>query len=531
MIKKNDRIRLDITDMTVNGEGIGKYDGLAFFVKDAVIGDNVLAVVTKLKKEYGYARVLEVIHPSADRVRPLCPLAQRCGGCQIMHLGYEAQLKFKEKLVKNCLERLGGRKFVPGDKGTDGAEDDHSIAEIFPIIPMTSFHDTDGNTQFQPAEFRNKMQFPVGWDNQGHVVTGFYAGRTHYIVSAPRCIVSPEINNVIMDRIRMFLEKNRVTAYNEETGKGLVRHILIRNGFCTGQIMVCIVINADRLEENGVLLEQGFVNALKSLSSDKWVISSICININKNRNNVILGSEVRTLYGNPFIEEVISSRLHGMKPLTFRISPLSFFQTNPVQTVRLYDKALEFAALNGTETVWDLYCGTGTISLFLAQKAGHVYGVEIIPQAIEDARENAVRNEIGNVDFICGKSEEVFSSYADSLSPEKGLPVVVVLDPPRKGCDIKLLNAIKQAGPDRIVYVSCDPATLARDVKILCEEDEESGSYVLEKVQPVDMFPHTVHVETVCLLSKLSEAKHHISVQVDMDELDLTFAESKATYE
>jgi len=220
-----------------------------------------------------------------------------------------------------------------------------------------------------------------------------------------------------------------------------------------------------------------------------------------------------------------------MKPLTFRISPLSFFQTNPVQTVRLYDKALEFAALNGTETVWDLYCGTGTISLFLAQKAGHVYGVEIIPQAIEDARENAVRNEIGNVDFICGKSEEVFSSYADSLSPEKGLPVVVVLDPPRKGCDIKLLNAIKQAGPDRIVYVSCDPATLARDVKILCEEDEESGSYVLEKVQPVDMFPHTVHVETVCLLSKLSEAKHHISVQVDMDELDLTFAESKATYE
>lgn len=469
--QKNDRIRLTITDMGISGEGIGRFaqqekadpESPVFFVKNAVIGDEVLAVVTRMKKGYGYAKVLEILQPSPRRVRPLCPLAERCGGCQIMQLSYEAQLHFKEEKVRGDLERIGGLSEI----------------RMEPILGMD---------QDPPAHFRNKMQFPVGWDKEGHVVTGFYAGRTHHIIAAPDCPVSPQVNGVILETIRQFLEKHRVSTYREESGEGLIRHVLIRNGFGSGQIMVCLVINGDDL--TGSRLEEGLVQQLTALPLPApWKIASVCLNINKENTNVILGDEVRCLYGKPYIEELITSAQEGMKPLQFQIAPRSFFQTNPVQTEKLYDTVLEYAGLTGTETVWDLYCGTGTISLFLAQKAGKVYGVEIIPEAIEDARANAQRNGIRNAGFFCGRSEDIFSS-AETAD-------VVVLDPPRKGCAPELLEAILQAGPKKIVYVSCDPATLARDVKILC-----GGGYQMERLRPVDMFPHTVHVETVVLLSK-----------------------------
>lgn len=534
MLKKNDRIKLLITDMGVNGEGIGKYEppsGMTFFVKNAVIGDEVLAVVTGVKKGYGYAKVLEILMPSPDRVKPACPLAERCGGCQIMQLSYEAQLKFKEHKVRSDLERIGGQ--------TD--------MEFEPIIGMETGRTGSSEAgpgrnmdpgMGQPLHFRNKMQFPVGWDREGHVVTGFYAGRTHYIIAAADCPVSPDVNARVLEAVRTFLEQHRISAYNEETGQGLMRHVLIRNGFSTGQIMVCLVINGDRLEEDpaeeiigkwirpsqqrtgrserleqkqttgrATNLEQELADRLTVLELQKpWAVTSICLNINKENTNVILGKEVRCISGQPYIEDRIASRHDGLEPLTFRISPLSFFQTNAAQTVKLYDTALEYAGLTGVETVWDLYCGAGTISLFLARRAAYVHGVEIIPEAIRDAQENASRNGISNVQFYCGKSEEIFPAMAGK--PEaaaKGAPDIVVLDPPRKGCDPALLAAIRQTGPERIVYVSCDPATLARDVKILCAPADTDYSYELKNVRPVDMFPHTTHIETCALLTKKRE--------------------------
>ena len=576
--QKNDRIRLTITDMGIGGEGIGRIrfsdespvnrnlektdisekvhigvsdsresacgkhaaevsqnagpnqaepDGPVFFVKNAVIGDEVLAVITRMKKGYGYAKVLEILNPSPYRVRPVCPLAERCGGCQIMQLSYDAQLRFKEDKVRSDLERIGGQ---------------HCEA-FYPIIGME---------QAQPVHYRNKMQFPVGWDKEGHVVTGFYAGRTHYIVSAPDCPISPQVNGILLETVREFLEKHRISTYHEETGTGLVRHVLIRNGFGSGQIMICLVINGDRLEQenrmfspvNGISarmggteaepatdLESEFVTALTTQTlPEPWRIASICLNSNKEQTNVILGETVRCIYGPPFLEDTIVSRQDDMRPLTFRIDPKSFFQTNPEQTVRLYDTVLEMAGLTGTETVWDLYCGIGTISLFLAQKAKKVFGVEIVPEAIENARENAKRNGIVNAEFFCGKSEKVFPDNVcpdskqqmnrnqEAESDNPGLrpkPAdIVVLDPPRKGCDPELLEAILKVSPGRIVYVSCDPATLARDVKILCE-----AGYRLEKVQPVDMFPHTVHVETCCLLGRKDVNKRsYVSLDVEMDD-------------
>ena len=528
MWKKNDRIRLTITDMGVNGEGIGK-NGMTFFVKNAVIGDEVLAVVTAVKKGYGYAKVLEILKASPDRVRPACPLAERCGGCQVMQLSYEAQLRFKENKVLNDLERIGGQTGLRAEgAGGKSTDEDKTGGKFEPIIGMDEEPTNDipgepeaGTRLFQPLHFRNKMQFPVGWDREGHIVTGFYAGRTHYIIAAADCPVSPEVNRTILEGVRTFLKEHRISAYKEETGEGLIRHVLIRNGFHTGQIMVCLVINGDRLEEEkgsfrkntakSPDLEKELADHLTGIPLPKpWVIRSICLNINKEKTNVILGRDVRCLYGEPYIEEQITGIRDGMDPLTFRIGPLSFFQTNTVQTARLYETALSFAGLTGKETVWDLYCGTGTISLYLARKAAFVHGVEIVPEAIRDARENAQRNHISNVRFYCGRSEELFPLYAGQQQEK---PDVVVLDPPRKGCDPALLEAIRRTGPEKIVYVSCDPATLARDVKILCapateqdcQDSSEAGQescYELKKVRPVDMFPHTMHVETVCCLSR-----------------------------
>lgn len=448
--KKNTVVTVDITDMGQDGEGIGKVEGYTLFVKDAVIGDRVQVKVMKAKKSYGYARLLEILIPSPDRVDPRCPCARQCGGCQIQALSYASQLKFKEEKVRSCLERIGGFERIP----------------LQPIIGMES-----------PYRYRNKAQFPIGRGKDGRPVAGFYAGRTHTIIPQEDCVLGIRENQSILEVILGFMEEYSIPAYREEDGTGLVRHVLIRSGFATRELMVCLVINGETLPKAQVLVER-----LKDIAG----IASISLNINTARTNVILGDRVEVLWGKPYIEDV----LDGVR---YQISPLSFYQVNPIQTRELYRKALQYAGLHGTETVWDLYCGIGTISLFLAGQAGHVYGVEIVPPAIEDARKNAQLNGIENAEFFVGKAEEVLPR---KYQEEQISADVIVVDPPRKGCDSAVLETMLQIRPKRIVYISCDPATLARDLKILCQ-----GRYKLQKVQPVDMFPHTTHVETVALLT------------------------------
>ena len=482
MVKKNDEYIVAIEDMGSEGEGVGKIDGYTVFVKDALPGEEARIKITKAGKNFGYGRLMEVITPSEYRVEPKCPIARKCGGCQIQEMSYEAQLAFKEKKVQNNLERIG--KIPPSEY------------EMCTIIGME-----------QPYNYRNKAQYPVGLDKEGNIVMGFYAGRTHSIIPCEDCAIGDKINSEILAIVKSHMEEYKIQPYNEETHKGVVRHVLIRRGFTTNQCMVCIIINGSELKGSTKLVER-----LKNIEG----MTSISININKEKTNVIMGKTVIDLYGEGYIEDYIGD-------VKFRISPLSFYQVNPVQTKELYGKALEFAGLTGEETVWDMYCGVGTISLFLAKAARKVYGVEIVPEAIEDARKNAKINNIENAEFFVGKAEEV----VPKMYREYGLGAdVVVVDPPRKGCDEKLLETMISMSPEKIVYVSCDSATLARDLEYL-----KAHGYGVKKVQPVDMFPHSVHVETVCLLSKLHEAKHHVNVTLDMDELDITSAESKATYE
>ena len=476
--RKNDLVTLEIEDCGIDGEGIGKADGFTVFVKDAVIGDTVLAKIIKAKKNYGYGRLMEILKPSPYRVEPKCAIARQCGGCQLQALSYEKQLEFKENKVRGHLERIGGFSNLPME----------------PIIGMD-----------EPYHYRNKAQFPVGRAKDGRIVTGFYAGRTHSIIENRDCALGVPENKEVLDRVISHMEKYGIEPYDEGTGKGLVRHVLIRYGFFTGEVMVCLILNGTRLPR-----EEELVETLREIPG----MTSITININKKRSNVILGEELRLLWGKPYITDKIGD-------ISYQISPLSFFQVNPRQTGKLYAKALEYADLHGEETVWDLYCGIGTISLFLAQKAKFVRGVEIIPAAIENARENARINGIENVEFFVGKAEEVLpeeyqrtGTYAD----------VIVVDPPRKGCDETLLSTIVEMQPKRVVYVSCDSATLARDLRYLCDR-----GYELVRVCPVDQFGNTVHVETCVLLSKLKSTPH-IEVEVELDELELTRAESKATY-
>lgn len=452
-MKKDEIYQIRIEDMSHSGEGIGKVDGFPLFVKDAVIGDKVEVKIMKAKKNYAFARLMTVIEPSQHRVEAPCPVHRQCGGCQIQAMDYEAQLAFKQNMVKNNLQRIGGFAEIPMEE----------------IIGME-----------KPYRYRNKAQYPIGRDKQGNIIAGFYAGRTHQIMACEDCLLGEEENALILRKVISYMETFGVAPYNEETGEGLVRHVLIRKGFATGERMVCIVINGTKLPSANALIE--------SLSQVEGM-TSISTSTNTNRDNVIMGKSYETLWGKSYIRDKI-------KDITYRISPLSFFQVNPVQTEKLYAKALEFAGLTGRETVWDLYCGTGSISLFLAREARRVYGVEIIPQAIEDAKQNAADNGITNAEFYAGKAEEVFVQ-AYETDPAKASADVVVVDPPRKGCDEELLRTILKMGPKRIVYVSCDPATLARDLKILCED-----AYELAKVQPVDLFPHTIHCENAVLLLK-----------------------------
>ena len=480
MVKKNDEYIVAIEDMGSEGEGVGKIDGYTVFVKDALPGEEARIKITKAGKNFGYGRLMEVITPSEYRVEPKCPIARKCGGCQIQEMSYEAQLAFKEKKVQNNLERIG--KISPSEY------------EMCTIIGMD-----------EPYNYRNKAQYPVGLDKEGNIVMGFYAGRTHSIIPCEDCAIGDKINSEILAIVKSHMEEYKIQPYNEETHKGVVRHVLIRRGFTTNQCMVCIIINGSELKGSTKLVER-----LKNIEG----MTSISININKEKTNVIMGKTVIDLYGEGYIEDYIGD-------VKFRISPLSFYQVNPVQTKELYGKALEFAGLTGEETVWDMYCGVGTISLFLAKAARKVYGVEIVPEAIEDARKNAKINNIENAEFFVGKAEEV----VPKMYREYGLGAdVVVVDPPRKGCDEKLLETMISMSPEKIVYVSCDSATLARDLEYL-----KAHGYGVKKVQPVDMFPHSVHVETVVLLSQ-QKPDDVIEVEIELDELDLTSAESKATY-
>lgn len=461
-LKKEDCIVLAIEDMGVDGAGIGKVDGYTVFVKDAVIGDVVEAKMIKAKKNYGYARLLRVVTPSKDRVTPKCPVARQCGGCQLQALSYAAQLRFKEKLVRDHLERIGGL--------TD--------FEAEPIIGMDSLY-----------HYRNKAQFPVGNDKSGKPIMGFYAGRTHAIIENTDCCIGAKENAEILAAVKEYMEENHIRAYDEKTGDGLVRHILIRTGYHTGQIMVCLVLNHNSLPKRDRLICR-----LAKIPQ----MTAIIININQEKTNVILGDKCSTLWGKDYIEDSIGG-------ISYQISPQSFFQVNPAQTEKLYRKVLEYAQLHGDETVWDLYCGIGTISLFLAEKARKVYGVEIVAQAVADARSNAKRNGIANAEFFEGKAEEVVPAFyremqqkalcGDAEAQRSIAPDVVVVDPPRKGCEESLLETVIAVSPRRIVYVSCDSATLARDLKFL-----SGRGYKVEKVQPVDQFGHTVHVETVVLM-------------------------------
>ncbi len=474
-MKKNDIFPLLIEDMGTNGEGIGHFEGMTFFVKDALIGDEILAGATKLKKGYGYARVIEVIKPSPFRVEPACPVAKACGGCQLQALSYKKQLELKFNKVYNNLKRIGGF--------SEGLLDE--IME--PIVGMD-----------EPFRYRNKAQFPAGCTNNGTPAFGFYAAHSHNVIEIDDCKLGVAENTSILGAIRTHMIENNITAYDEATGHGLLRHVLIRKGFTSGQLKVCLVINGRRLPQSDSLIE-----ALTSIPG----MHSISLNVNTENTNRILGDEVIPLWGDGAITDTI--RLLKVLPdapcfsptdsaVSFSISPKSFYQVNPVQTEKLYSLALEYAQLTGTETVWDLYCGIGTISLFLAQKAKQVYGVEIVPEAIEDAKRNASLNGITNAEFFVGKAEEVVPAWVEAQgSSAKAHPDVIVVDPPRKGCDSRCLETILAVQPKRIVYVSCDSATLARDLRILSD-----GGYSLTRVRPVDQFPHTVHVECAALLSR-----------------------------
>lgn len=474
-MNKNDCFKLKITDMGVDGEGIGKYDGMTFFVKDALIGDEILARALKLKKNYGYARVEEILTPSPYRVEPRCPIHRQCGGCQIQALSYEKQLEFKGEKVRNNLLRIGG----------------FSEEELDQVMESTVGMD-------EPYRYRNKAQFPVGKDKEGNLITGFYASRTHSIIPVTDCLLGVSENEEILLAVKNYMQKNHIEPYDEKTGKGLIRHVLIRFGFTTKEIMVCLIINGTKLPN-----QKDLIDALTKIDG----MTSISFNVNTRNTNVILGDRTECIWGQSYITDYIHLR-EGKDftttdtAIAYQISPQSFYQVNPEQTEKLYSLALEYAGLTGQESVWDLYCGIGTISLFLAQKAKQVYGVEIVPQAIEDARNNASINGITNAEFFVGKAEEVLPEFYESHKGKDDTmsrPDVIVVDPPRKGCDRLCLDTILKMQPARVVYVSCDSATLARDLRILCD-----GGYELKKVRPVDQFAHTGHVETVVLLTRVN---------------------------
>ena len=532
--KKNELIILEITDLTEEGQGVGKKDGLVFFVKDSVMGDVVEARILKVKKNYAYAKVEKLLEASPYRITPLCPVAGKCGGCQLQHLSYEKELAWKEDRIAQSLIRIAG---IPEEEVRKRGE---------------------GILGGKTVRYRNKAQYPVqngmevreektvggkrpeeckkGPENEqesyASLRMGFYGFHSHRIIETEDCLINSAENPLILRCIKNWAREYQISGYEEETGKGLLRHIFLRKGFSTGEILLCFVLNGKNLphgkelwerlqglslsaEEGGLQSEAGVHCGVDAQSrvelhcgvdeqseddghcglnkKGQGKIVGLCININEGRGNAILGRETHCLYGKESIEDKIGE-------LSFSISVPSFYQVNPAQTEKIYGKALEYAALTGEETVWDCYCGIGTISLFLAQKAKQVYGLEIVPEAIENAKKNAEKNGLHNTEFYVGAAEEVLPKWVEEQKREGkdvgNLVDVVSLDPPRKGCDEACLSAVLELSPKRIVYVSCDPGSLARDMKYLRE-----GGYVLEKWVGIDNFSRSGHVETVALLS------------------------------
>lgn len=465
-VAKNDEITLDIIGMNHDGEGVGRADGYTLFVPGALPGEKISARVLKTKKQYGYAKMQTLLESSPARVDAPCEIFDRCGGCQIQHMDYAAQLEWKRQQVVNSLERIGKLNV----RSLEGAADVGATEAGGILVPSTL-------GMSEPWRYRNKAQVPMGQEH-GRLIGGFYARGSHRIVDMQTCIIQHEANDEMVEAVKEIGRELGISAYDEETGRGLLRHVVVKVAFATGEKMVVLVTNGDRLPE-----AERWIEAIRERVPS---VRSICQNVNTRQTNVIFGDVTRVLWG----EEVIHDYIGDVK---FAISARSFYQVNPAQTEVLYGKTLEYAGLTGNETVIDAYCGIGTISLFLAQKAKKVYGVEIVKEAIEDARKNAELNGFANAEFEVGASEDVIPRWR-----EQGVkPDVIVVDPPRKGCDARLLDTIIEMKPERVVYVSCNPATLARDLRVL-----EDGGFKTVKVQPVDMFPQTVHVEAVALLTR-----------------------------
>ncbi|MGG3284125.1 23S rRNA (uracil(1939)-C(5))-methyltransferase RlmD [Paenibacillus solani] len=474
-VAKNDEVVIDIIGMNHDGEGVGRAEGYTLFVPGALPGEKVRVRVLKTKKQYGYAKLMELVQASSDRIAAPCPIYDQCGGCQLQHMSYAGQLAWKRQLVVDNLERIGKLRVVREAAGAvetrvgDGQDADHSDQEGILVRPALGMS--------EPWRYRNKSQVPIGV-TEGGLVGGFYARGSHRIVDMETCLIQHEQNDEVVSRVKAIGRKLGITAYNEETGQGLLRHVVVKIGFATKEMMIVLVTNGERIPR---------VNEwISTIREELPVVVSICQNVNTRKTNVIFGDVTRVLWGREVIHDYIGD-------VKFAISARSFYQVNPAQTEVLYGKTVEYAGLTGEETVIDAYCGIGTISLFLAQHAKKVYGVEIVKEAIEDARANAELNGMTHVEFEVGASEDVIPRWK-----EQGIEAdVIVVDPPRKGCDPRLLETILEMKPERVVYVSCNPSTLARDLRVL-----EDGGYRTVEVTPVDMFPHTVHVESVALLQR-----------------------------
>jgi 23S rRNA (uracil1939-C5)-methyltransferase len=461
-VSKNEETVIDIIGMNHDGEGVGRANGYTLFVQGALPGETVRVRVMKTKKQYGYAKLLEIVKASPDRVSAPCPIYDQCGGCQIQHMSYAGQLAWKRQLVVDNLQRIGKLNVLVEDE--EGAE--QQGIRVLPTMGMD-----------EPWRYRNKAQVPIG-AAEGGLVGGFYAKGSHRIIDMDTCLIQHEHNDEVVAKVKELGSHLGISAYNEETGRGLLRHVVVKKAFRTGEMMLVLVTNG-----RDIPYKDEWIGSIREAIPH---VASICQNVNKKQTNVIFGDETRVLWGRDVIYDYIGD-------VQFAISARSFYQVNPVQTEVLYGKTVEYAGLSGKETVIDAYCGIGTISLFLAQHADQVYGVEIVPEAIEDARSNAMLNEMKNVKFEVGASEDVIPRWK-----EQGIEAdVIVVDPPRKGCDPRLLDTILEMKPERVVYVSCNPSTLARDLRVL-----EDGGYQTVEVTPVDMFPHTVHVESVAVLDR-----------------------------
>lgn len=470
-MKQGDLVTIDIIDAGMEGEGIGRADGMAVFVPGTVPGDRAQVEITAVKKNFARGRLTALEAPADCRREPFCPYADRCGGCSLQAMDYDAQLRLKEKWVRDRLTRIGG------------LED----PKVLPTIGMDD-----------PTAYRNKAQFPVNagfmkknkegkYRNTQPCRIGFYRPRSHEVVDCDECAIQSAPANAIARAVRRYVAETGISIYDEKSGMGQLRHVIVKSGFSTGEVMAIFVVNGDHLPKVERLVElcDDAVNELGTDDDWFWALESVILNVNTKKGSEIMGKDCITIAGKPTILDRIGD-------LLFEISPLSFYQVNPAQTVRLYDKAKEYAALTGSETILDLYCGVGTIGLYCAADAARVIGVEAVKQAVIDANRNAVINGIVNAEYICGKAEEILPKRLSGVKAD-----VVILDPPRSGCMKELLDAVLSVAPRRIVYVSCDPATMARDIRILVD-----GGYQLAEAQPVDMFPHTANIETVCLLSK-----------------------------